>query len=142
MDLEIPVGLSDLLQDFTVHVLREKPEDIVEFAANYFMKLKLKEKRSKEGRKNKKGKGVSFSTEQNGEDMDDDEDDDMPGINLLAQIVQQPWKMSQRRVMFAMVNSKSPEEVREASALTYSFIIDELSLTEVTPACPLFEVFS
>lgn len=85
MDLEIPVGLSDLLQDFTVHVLREKPEDIVDFAANYFMKLKLKEKRSKEGRKNRKGKGVSFSTAQNGEDMDDDEDDDMPGINL-AQI--------------------------------------------------------
>jgi cAMP-dependent protein kinase regulator len=84
MDLEIPVGLSDLLQDFTVHVLREKPEDIVDFAANYFMKLKLKEKRSKEGQKNKKGKGVSFTSEQNGgdmEDMDDDEDDDMPGIS-------------------------------------------------------------
>lgn len=84
MDLEIPVGLSDLLQDFTVHVLREKPDDIVDFAANYFMKLKLKEKRSKDGNKSKKGKGVSFQSEQNGDDMDDDDedDDDMPGIKF------------------------------------------------------------
>lgn len=82
MDLEIPVGLSDLLQDFTVHVLREKPDDIVDFAANYFMKLKLKEKRSKDGNKSKKSKGVSFHSEENGDDMDDDEDDDMPGIKF------------------------------------------------------------
>ncbi|KAK3740595.1 hypothetical protein QZH41_009710 [Actinostola sp. cb2023] len=79
MDLEIPVGLSDLLQDFTVHVLREKPDDIVDFAANYFMKLKLKEKRSKDGIKTTKkgGRGVSFQSEQNGGDMEDDEDDDL-----------------------------------------------------------------
>jgi len=75
MELEIPPGLTDLLQDFTVVVLREKPDDIVEFAANYFMKLKLKERREKDGSKKK---GVGFINESNGKGSDDDEDDDEP----------------------------------------------------------------
>lgn len=76
MDLELPAGFTDLLQEFTVHVLQEKPDDIVEFAANYFMKLKLKEKRSKDGTK-RKSKGVSFHSEEvNGDGNSDDEDDD------------------------------------------------------------------
>ena len=74
MDLEIPPGLTDLLQDFTVQVLREKPDDILDFAANYFMKMKLKEKRSRDG-KNKgkpKAKGVSFNRDDSGgSDMED-----------------------------------------------------------------------
>lgn len=75
MELEIPGGLTDLLQEFTYQVLSEKPDDIVEFAANYFMKLKIKEKRSKDGPK-KKSKGVSFHAEENGGDNSDDEDDE------------------------------------------------------------------
>ncbi|XP_067683176.1 cAMP-dependent protein kinase type II regulatory subunit-like isoform X1 [Haliotis asinina] len=41
MNFEIPVGLTDLLQEFTVAVLREKPSpaDLVQFAADYFNKL-------------------------------------------------------------------------------------------------------
>jgi len=75
MDLELPAGFTDLLQEFTVHVLQEKPDDIVEFAANYFMKLKLKEKRSKDGTK-RKSKGVSFQSEEvNGDGNSDDEED-------------------------------------------------------------------
>lgn len=33
---EIPEGLTDLLQNFTVQVLRERPEDLLKFAADYF----------------------------------------------------------------------------------------------------------
>ena len=78
MDLEIPSGLTDLLQDFTVHVLRDKPEDIVDFAASYFMKLKLKEKR-KDGKAPKKtARGVSFRSEANDEE-EDESDDEEPG---------------------------------------------------------------
>ncbi|XP_068714525.1 cAMP-dependent protein kinase type II regulatory subunit-like isoform X1 [Montipora foliosa] len=74
MDLELPAGFTDLLQEFTVQVLQEKPDDIIEFAANYFMKLKLKEKRSKDGTK---AKGVSFhSEEMNGDESSDDEEDE------------------------------------------------------------------
>ena len=76
MDLELPAGFTDLLQEFTVQVLQEKPDDIVDFAANYFMKLKLKEKRSKDGT-TKKSRGVSFQSEEvNGDGTSDDEDDD------------------------------------------------------------------
>ena len=32
----IPIGLTDMLQDFTVEVLRQKPDDLVAFAARYF----------------------------------------------------------------------------------------------------------
>ena len=39
MSFQIPPGLTDLLQEFTVAVLRERPTDLVSFAANYFNKL-------------------------------------------------------------------------------------------------------
>lgn len=42
MSFEIPAGLTDLLQDFTVSVLRERPSDLVQFAADYFNKLNEK----------------------------------------------------------------------------------------------------
>ncbi|XP_052779951.1 cAMP-dependent protein kinase type II regulatory subunit-like [Mya arenaria] len=42
MSFEIPDGLTDLLQDFTVAVLKERPPDLVKFAADYFNKLKEK----------------------------------------------------------------------------------------------------
>lgn len=75
MDLELPAGFTDLLQEFTIHVLQDKPEDIVEFAANYFMKLKLKEKRATDGTK-RKSKGVSFHSEEGSDDENSDDEDD------------------------------------------------------------------
>ena len=36
MNFEIPDGLTDLLQDFTVEVLRKRPDDLLAFAARYF----------------------------------------------------------------------------------------------------------
>ena len=39
MNLEVPVGLTTLLQDFCVAVLRERPNDLVQFAADYFKNL-------------------------------------------------------------------------------------------------------
>ncbi|XP_014673372.1 PREDICTED: cAMP-dependent protein kinase type II regulatory subunit-like isoform X2 [Priapulus caudatus] len=39
MDFEIPPGLTNLLEDFTVSVLREKPEDLVDFAVDYFVEM-------------------------------------------------------------------------------------------------------
>ena len=40
MSLEIPDGLGDLLRDFTVAVLRDRPEDIYDFAVGYFTKVR------------------------------------------------------------------------------------------------------
>jgi cAMP-dependent protein kinase regulator len=39
MNFEIPDGLTDLLQDFTVEVLRKRPADLLTFAAQYFDEL-------------------------------------------------------------------------------------------------------
>lgn len=36
MSAEIPQGLTELLEEFAIAVLREKPEDLVAFAARYF----------------------------------------------------------------------------------------------------------
>ncbi|XP_034326776.1 cAMP-dependent protein kinase type II regulatory subunit-like [Crassostrea angulata] len=40
MSLEIPDGLGDLLRDFTVAVLRDRPNDLYDFAVDYFSKVK------------------------------------------------------------------------------------------------------
>ncbi|KAL2091581.1 hypothetical protein ACEWY4_013844 [Coilia grayii] len=40
MSIEIPAGLTDLLKGYTVEVLRSKPPDLVEFAIQYFSRLK------------------------------------------------------------------------------------------------------
>ncbi|KAL8610218.1 hypothetical protein ACOMHN_038913 [Nucella lapillus] len=36
MSFDIPTGLTDMLQEFTLHILRQRPSDLVTFAANYF----------------------------------------------------------------------------------------------------------
>ncbi|KAK6178687.1 hypothetical protein SNE40_011213 [Patella caerulea] len=40
MNLEIPDGLGDLLRDFTVSVLRERPGDLYDFAVEYFTRAR------------------------------------------------------------------------------------------------------
>ncbi|MGH0128611.1 UNVERIFIED_CONTAM: hypothetical protein FKN15_058440 [Acipenser sinensis] len=85
MSIEIPAGLTELLQSFTVEVLRNQPGDLVEFALQYF--TKLKESQSKEAAVGHEqnsafshGKGVNFVEEpmqtdsENGEDEEDDEE--------------------------------------------------------------------
>ena len=72
MNFEIPPGLTDLLQEFTVAVLRQKPTDLVEFAALYF-----NERYERLGG-GKDGKGVRFSGDdalQGSESSDDDIDE-------------------------------------------------------------------
>ncbi len=40
MNFEIPEGLGDMLRDFTVSVLRERPNDLYDFAVDYFSKAR------------------------------------------------------------------------------------------------------
>ena len=39
--MTVPDGLSELLEEFAVTVLREKPRDLLEFAATYFTELNM-----------------------------------------------------------------------------------------------------
>uniref|UniRef100_A0A3Q3MN92 cAMP-dependent protein kinase type II-alpha regulatory subunit n=1 Tax=Mastacembelus armatus TaxID=205130 RepID=A0A3Q3MN92_9TELE len=78
MSIEIPVGLTELLQGYTVEVLRQRPSDLVDFAVQYFTRLRDTRSQDGAGAGGKMGKGVMFDgepmqTESNG---DDDEDDD------------------------------------------------------------------
>ncbi|XP_045164752.1 cAMP-dependent protein kinase type II regulatory subunit-like [Mercenaria mercenaria] len=73
MSFEIPDGLTDLLQDFTVAVLKERPPDLVKFAAEYFNKLNDK----KSDDQNERSRGVRFAES---EPMQTDESDDEPMI--------------------------------------------------------------
>lgn len=40
MSFEVPTGLTELLQDFTIAVLRERPTELVAFASEYFTRLR------------------------------------------------------------------------------------------------------
>ena len=42
----VPEGLSELLEEFAVTVLREKPSDLLEFAASYFNELYMSKRQS------------------------------------------------------------------------------------------------
>ena len=81
MDFQILPRLTDLLQEFTVVVLREKPEDIVDFAAEYFAKLKQSKEKTPP-----KAKGVSFQIENGARDSDGSDDEPIPGISLFERI--------------------------------------------------------
>ena len=48
--VRIPEGLTELLQDFTVAVLREQPDDLFDFSFEYFKRIK----------RQKSGGGVGF----------------------------------------------------------------------------------
>lgn len=101
--IEIPDGLTELLQSFTVEVLRNQPEpgDLLDFALQYFSQLK--ENRTRESAFDNarnsantnvtsrgSGRAVNFAEEamqidsENGEDDEDDEEFVAPVINRFA----------------------------------------------------------
>ncbi|XP_048878881.1 cAMP-dependent protein kinase type II-alpha regulatory subunit isoform X1 [Brienomyrus brachyistius] len=78
MSIEIPAGLTELLQGYTLEVLRRRPSDLVEFAVQYF--TRLRESRSQDGA-GSGGKGIIFDgelvqPEPNGDEDGDDDDED------------------------------------------------------------------
>ncbi|XP_065133503.1 cAMP-dependent protein kinase type II-beta regulatory subunit [Paramisgurnus dabryanus] len=86
MSIEIPEGLTELLQSFTVEVLRNQPADLLEFALQYFTRLKENETRggafgNEHNSAGRPGKAVNFIEEamqidsENGEEDDDDDED-------------------------------------------------------------------
>ncbi|XP_030063936.1 cAMP-dependent protein kinase type II-alpha regulatory subunit [Microcaecilia unicolor] len=99
MSIEIPHGLTDLLQGYTVEVLRQRPADLVDFAIQYFTRLKENREHDGAGGGLKTlTKGVNFDaepmqTESNGdgeerdEDDDDDSDFEPPVINRFSRRV-------------------------------------------------------
>ncbi|XP_072437938.1 protein kinase, cAMP-dependent, regulatory, type II, alpha A isoform X2 [Chiloscyllium punctatum] len=88
MNIEIPPGLTDLLQGYTVEVLRHRPSDLVEFAIDYFTELKEKEERA--GGRRRFNNDDPMQTESNGDDgseSDSESDFEEPIINRLSRRV-------------------------------------------------------
>ncbi|XP_069499426.1 cAMP-dependent protein kinase type II-alpha regulatory subunit [Ambystoma mexicanum] len=82
MNIEIPAGLTDLLQGYTVEVLRQRPDDLVDFAVQYFSRLR-EEKQLELLRDGARKTHVNFGgdeqpmqTDSNGEEDEEDDDDD------------------------------------------------------------------
>ena len=77
MSFEIPPGLTDLLQEFTVNVLRDRPPDLIEFASVYFNRLN-------DSRKSLGLGGVRFQAPESAdgrseeEEAEDEGDEDVP----------------------------------------------------------------
>jgi len=70
MSIEIPPGLTELLQGYTVEVLRHRPADLVGFAADYFTRLRdaREQEATGDGRRVISFDGEPMQTESNGEE--------------------------------------------------------------------------
>uniref|UniRef100_A0A6Q2XAP7 Cyclic nucleotide-binding domain-containing protein n=1 Tax=Esox lucius TaxID=8010 RepID=A0A6Q2XAP7_ESOLU len=87
MSIEIPDGLTELLQRFTVEVLRNQPGDLVEFAVQYFIQLKENQavtafdygnsrNSAIAGRPSGSGRAVNFAEEAIQTDSENEDDDE------------------------------------------------------------------
>ena len=95
MNFEVPNGLTELLQDFTVEVLRRRPSDLLAFAARYFEELIEKRSKSQLGNhaashaaaaaapgaaRHQQSVNDDDEDEENHEDEEDDDICDMPDL--------------------------------------------------------------
>uniref|UniRef100_A0A674D5T6 cAMP-dependent protein kinase type II regulatory subunit n=1 Tax=Salmo trutta TaxID=8032 RepID=A0A674D5T6_SALTR len=87
MSIEIPDGLTELLQSFTVEVLRNQPGDLLDFALQYFIQLKENQRGSafdnarnsangRPGGNVSSGRAVNFAEEAMQIDSENEEDDE------------------------------------------------------------------
>lgn len=76
MNFEIPSGLTDLLQDFTVAVLRQRPADLYLFAADYFGEAYERRRRA--------------AMEDEGDGDEDGESDDRKAVSFGIQLPASP----------------------------------------------------
>ena len=72
---EIPGELQQLLLDFTVCCLVERPANLIEFAAYYFIELRQRQEASADGVKNSNGP----APESDDSMLTDDSDEPLPG---------------------------------------------------------------
>uniref|UniRef100_A0A3B3VSB9 cAMP-dependent protein kinase type II-alpha regulatory subunit n=1 Tax=Poecilia latipinna TaxID=48699 RepID=A0A3B3VSB9_9TELE len=77
-NVEIPAGLKELLQGYTVEVLRRRPPNLVEFAVQHFTRLLENQKNEQQARKSSSkpaAKEVTFETASNKSNENDEEEE-------------------------------------------------------------------
>lgn len=75
-NVEIPAGLKELLQGYTVEVLRHRPHNLVEFAVQYFTQIlenQRNEQRAKKCSAKSAKKGVTFETNKSTEEEEEED---------------------------------------------------------------------
>ncbi|XP_074529305.1 protein kinase, cAMP-dependent, regulatory, type II, alpha, B [Halichoeres trimaculatus] len=75
--VEIPAGLKELLQGYTVEVLRRRPPNLAEFAVQHFTKILENQKNEQKAKKRSfkpTRKGVSFEAKLNKDEEEEEED--------------------------------------------------------------------
>ncbi|KAK5615200.1 cAMP-dependent protein kinase type II-alpha regulatory subunit [Crenichthys baileyi] len=78
-NVEIPAGLKELLQGYTVEVLRRKPPNLVEFAVQHFTRILENQRNEQQARKHNSkpvGKEVTFETVSNKSNENDEDEDE------------------------------------------------------------------
>uniref|UniRef100_A0A3B5A7Y7 cAMP-dependent protein kinase type II-alpha regulatory subunit n=1 Tax=Stegastes partitus TaxID=144197 RepID=A0A3B5A7Y7_9TELE len=76
--VEIPAGLRELLQGYTVEVLRRRPPNLVEFAVQHFTQIlesQRNDQRAKKRSNRPARKGVTFETKSDNKSNKDDEEE-------------------------------------------------------------------
>lgn len=76
-NVEIPAGLKELLQGYTVEVLRRRPPNLVEFAVQHFTQVlenQRNDQRAKKHSAKPARKGVTFETKKDDEEEEEEED--------------------------------------------------------------------
>uniref|UniRef100_A0A672JGP8 cAMP-dependent protein kinase type II-alpha regulatory subunit n=1 Tax=Salarias fasciatus TaxID=181472 RepID=A0A672JGP8_SALFA len=76
--VEIPAGLKELLQGYTVEVLRRRPPNLVEFAVQHFTRILESQKNDQRAKKRSTKstrKGVTFETNSAEGNKDDEEEE-------------------------------------------------------------------
>ncbi|XP_023180761.1 mitochondrial carnitine/acylcarnitine carrier protein isoform X3 [Xiphophorus maculatus] len=78
LNVEIPAGLKELLQGYTVEVLRRRPPNLVEFAVQHFTRILEKQKNEQQARKNSSkpaAKEVTLETASNKSNENDEDEE-------------------------------------------------------------------
>ncbi|XP_061909058.1 protein kinase, cAMP-dependent, regulatory, type II, alpha, B isoform X2 [Entelurus aequoreus] len=77
---DIPAGLRELLQKYTVEVLRHRPANLVEFAVQHFTQILQGQSNHKRGSKTAR-KGVTFATYDSGPENKEEEKKEEEPVN-------------------------------------------------------------
>ncbi|XP_068170398.1 protein kinase, cAMP-dependent, regulatory, type II, alpha, B isoform X1 [Antennarius striatus] len=83
---QIPAGLRELLQGYTVEVLRRRPSDLVEFAVQHFTEILEGQRNDQKNKQTSKHKqtGVTFQKKSSEPNKDDKEEEEEETIKTIS----------------------------------------------------------
>jgi cAMP-dependent protein kinase regulator len=128
MNFSIPEGLTDLLQDFTVEILRNRPKDLVLFGAQYFNNLL--EKRELDVETGTETESVAAPSRiQSAQTNHDDEDDDigeMPDLPKMGRFGGRRHSVAAEKYNPEEDTDDSPKVVHEKTETERNYLLETI----------------